>query len=318
LGEDMQRLARPCVIAFVTLIAATAARAQPAEPVTDDEPRAASEEVLIVDGSRSMANDWLTPPRGWQLGSALSYETARAGIGDHGLSFTDVVFLRLTGRAVVGGRAEVYGGVDLLPKQPSFTDERVYQGAHGGVLISVPHQLAIDLHLDEGELLGRAGQYGTARAGVVTRGLIDRVVAFQGEASAAWTPMRFDDGSRAWFAELTTTGSIVFRAPDGIAAAWLGFGFAFPLAHHGDLPGIGALDPRVRSDFRVGGVLSFIKHWDIYGEYAVLDRGDYASPATMVPILDGGFDQQQLTFGIVRHFGLDAEPPSSMNLAASR
>jgi hypothetical protein len=130
--------------------------------------------------------------------------------------------------------------------------------------------------------------------------------------------MRFDDGSRAWFAELTTTGSIVFRAPDGIAAAWLGFGFAFPLAHHGDLPGIGALDPRVRSDFRVGGVLSFIKHWDIYGEYAVLDRGDYASPATMVPILDGGFDQQQLTFGIVRHFGLDAEPPSSMNLAASR
>src|SRR5215831_13327619 len=74
--------------------------------------------VVVSGGARSMANDWIIPPRGWVLGSALSYETSRGGIGDHGLAFTDVAFLRLTARGVVKGRAEFYGGLDLLPKQP--------------------------------------------------------------------------------------------------------------------------------------------------------------------------------------------------------
>jgi hypothetical protein len=266
-----------------------------------------------------MANDWIIPPRGWVLGSALSYETSRGGLGDHGLAFTDVVFLRLTARGVVKGRAELYGGIDLLPKQPSFTDELVFQGAHAGVLVRLPHSLALDARIDEGALMEKTGLYGGARIGLVGRRIIHEILAYQGEVGASWTPLRFDQGDRAWLAELTTTGSIVFRAPEGSAAAWVGFGFAFPLAHKGTIPDVGALDPQVRSDVRFGAVVSLIKQWDVYAEYAILDRGDYTAARTMLPILDGGFDQQQLTFGIVRHFAQDKAPevPDEMNLAAA-
>jgi hypothetical protein len=311
----MTRLVLAAVMAASLPAFTSAARAEPARGAAD-----LGEEVL-VDGSnaRSMANDWIIPPRGWVLGSALSYETSSGGVGDHGLAFTDVAFLRLTARGVVAGRAELYGGIDLLPKQPTFTDEAVFEGAHAGVLVRLPHSLAIDARVDEGALMDKAGLYGGARIGLVGRKIEHEILAYQGEIGASWTPLRFDEGDRAWLAELTTTGSIVFRAPEGAAAAWAGFGFAFPLAHHGMIPNVGALDPRVRSDVRFGAVVSLVKQWDVYMEYAILDRGDYGAPRTMLPILDGGFDQQQLTFGIVRHFGQDRAPdvPDELNVAAA-
>ena len=303
--------------AFAVLVStAGAARAEPERAPADED---LGEDVVISGGARSMANDWIIPPRGWVLGSALSYATSRGGIGDHGLAFTDVAFLRLTARGVVKGRAEFYGGIDLLPKQPSFTDEPVFEGAHAGVLVRLPHHLGFDARLDEGALENGAGIYGGARAGLVGRRIVHEILAYEGALSASWTPLRFDQGERAWLAEVAATGSIVFRAPEGSAAAWVGFGFAFPIAHAGALPGVGALDPQVRSDVRIGAVVSLVKLWDVYAEYAVLDRGDYTAPRTMLPILDGGFDQQQLTVGIVRHFGQDREEnvPPEMNMAAS-
>ncbi|HTJ41031.1 MAG TPA: hypothetical protein VL463_03020 [Kofleriaceae bacterium] len=298
----------------IVLSSSVAARAEPERSLDEGET------ISVAGGAsaRSMANDWIIPPRGWTLGSALSYETSRGGIGEHGLAFTDVVFLRLTARAVVKGRAEFYGGIDLLPKQPSFTDELVFQGAHAGVLVRLPHSLALDARIDEGAMMEKQGLYGGARIGLVGRRVEHEILAYQGEVAAAWTPLRFDQGERAWVAELTTTGSIVFRAPEGMAAAWAGFGFAFPLAHKGSLPQIGGLDPQVRSDVRFGAVVSLVKKWDVYAEYAIFDRGDYTAPRTMLPILDGGFDAQQLTFGIVRHFAQDEQPdvPPEMDVAS--
>ena len=64
----------------------------------------------------------------------------------------------------------------------------------------------------------------------------------------------------------------------------------------------------MRSDFRIGSVYSVVKSWDVYVEYAVIDRGDDTAPRTVLPILDGGFDQRQLTFGIARHFARDPRP----------
>jgi hypothetical protein len=311
---------RTTAIGLVLILTSAISGVAFAEPERAPAAEDMGEDVVMSGGARSMANDWIIPPRGWVLGSALSYETARGGIGDHGLAFTDVAFLRLTARGVVKGRAEFYGGLDLLPKQPSFTDEPVFEGAHAGVLVRLPHHLGFDARLDEGALENGAGIYGGARAGLIGRRIVHEVLAYEGEVSASWTPLRFDQGARASLTEVTANGSIVFRAPDGIAAAWVGFGFAFPVAHSGSLPGVGALDPHVRSDVRIGAVVSFIKEWDVYAEYAVLDRGDYEAPRTMLPILDGGFDQQQLTVGIVRHFGQDKrddddDVPPEMNVA---
>jgi hypothetical protein len=53
-------------------------------------------------------------------------------------------------------------------------------------------------------------------------------------------------------------------------------------------------------------VLSLVKKWDLFVDIAVVDRGDSTNPATRLPILSGGFDQQQIIFGITRH--IEAKP----------
>jgi hypothetical protein len=60
------------------------------------------------------------------------------------------------------------------------------------------------------------------------------------------------------------------------------------------------VDPQPRLDFHVGTVLSLDK-WDLFAEFAVVDRGDMVDPATRLPVLDGGFDQRQVMFGVTRH-----------------
>ena len=49
-------------------------------------------------------------------------------------------------------------------------------------------------------------------------------------------------------------------------------------------------------------MVSIVKNWDVFVEYAVVDRGELSDAATRLPILDGGFDQQQAIFGVARHF----------------
>ncbi|MCE9580442.1 MAG: hypothetical protein K8W52_45405 [Deltaproteobacteria bacterium] len=297
-----------------TAIAAALMLAAAAVPaVAQPEAAPAMAESLTVSGgssggsARSMSNDWLIPARGYQLGTSLSYAMSDGGFGDRGLKFSDVAFLRLDGRVVVGGKAEIFGGIDLLPKQPTFTDDSVFEGAHVGARVKLKKWLAADVRVDEGSLMSGLGLYGSAQAGLFARRVMHESLVFQGSIGGSWSPMRFDAGNNAWFAEVATAGDVVLRLPEGWAAFWVGFGFAFPVAHHGDVPGVGAIDPQVRSDFRLGSVYSVVKSWDVYVEYTIIDRGDDAAPRTVLPILDGGFDQKQLTFGIARHFARTAK-----------
>jgi hypothetical protein len=296
-------------IAIVAIIAVVLGWAAPAHAQHESAPAMA--ESVSVTGSggsaRSMANDWLIPQRGYQLGAALTYVTSDAGFGDRGLKFSDVAFLRLDARVAVKGKVEIFGGLDLLPKQPTFTDEQIFEGAHVGARIPIKKWLAADVRLDEGSLMNGAGLYGGARAGLFARKILHDSLVFQGTLGGAWAPMRFDAGNNAWFAEVQASGDIVFRLPEGWAAFWVGFGFAFPVAHKGSIPDVGGLDPQVRSDLRVGTVYSVVKSWDVFVEYAIIDRGDASAPRTVLPVLDGGFDQRQLTIGIARHFARTAK-----------
>jgi hypothetical protein len=42
--------------------------------------------------------------------------------------------------------------------------------------------------------------------------------------------------------------------------------------------------------------------WDVYASLTIIDRGELERPETTLPILDGGFDQQQLTIGVEYRF----------------
>jgi hypothetical protein len=39
----------------------------------------------------------------------------------------------------------------------------------------------------------------------------------------------------------------------------------------------------------------------LFVDFAVIDRGELSDPSTRLPILDGGFDQRQVIFGVTRH-----------------
>jgi len=115
----------------------------------------------------------------------------------------------------------------------------------------------------------------------------------------------------AFLTELSANTSALFREPTGHWGAWLGIAYAVPVQHSGSDPTTGmAIDPQPRLDFHAGTVLSIVKEWDLFADFAVIDRGDLANPATRLPILDGGFDQKQIVFGVIRHIEGKRSTPS--------
>jgi hypothetical protein len=112
----------------------------------------------------------------------------------------------------------------------------------------------------------------------------------------------------AFLTELGVSTSALFSL-DRKWGAWGGITYAVPVQHSGNDPTTGvAIDPQPRLDFHAGTVLSLVKEWDLYADFAVIDRGDLANPATRLPILDGGFDQKQIVFGVIRH--IEGKKPS--------
>lgn len=109
-------------------------------------------------------------------------------------------------------------------------------------------------------------------------------------------------GPSAYLTELAVQTSALFRVPCGCWGAWIGIAYAVPVQHSGSDPTTNVpIEPHPRIDFHAGTVLSLVKEWDLYVDFAVINRGDLNNPATRLPILDGGFNQQQIVFGVTRH-----------------
>jgi hypothetical protein len=233
---------------------------------------------------------------GLELGAELRLLSSPA------IAITDVAFLTLRARKEINDRGEVFGTVDLLPKQPSTTDELVWQSASLGVNF-VPgscnwakRHLALTLDGKSGVLVDRDGYWGEARFGARGRKEMHKAVRFEGNLSALGTQLRPDARDNTWLVETALGGSVLFHDPDhGIVGGWLGFNYSLPVAH------ANSLEPQPRLDLEIGSVLSFVKHWDLFARFVVIDRGDADQMATQLPVLDGGFDQKQLVFGVTWH-----------------
>jgi hypothetical protein len=105
----------------------------------------------------------------------------------------------------------------------------------------------------------------------------------------------------AFMTEVAVSTTALFHGFRGTWGAWLGVGYAIPVQASGRDPTTQmAIDPQPRLNFHLGTVLSLVPSWDLFVDLAVVDRGDLGSPATRLPILDGGFDQTQVIFGVTR------------------
>jgi hypothetical protein len=273
------------------------AHASPPSPEAD---------VIMVSASsshRGVADDYLVLPEGGELTGQMRFVTAEPSLGGKALSFSDLALFGLSTRWSLGRHVELSGGVELLPKQPSYTSESTWQGAGAGLKVMIGTRSAIALGADLGPLLDHDGRFYRASASVEHRVPIHDFLTFDLRGGAD-TVSVLDPSRRAMVAEAAGEARALFHSDRGEWGGWVGLGYAVPFAHSGEDPTTQmSVDPRPRLDFHIGSVLALVQEWDLFVDYAVIDRGDLSNPATRLPILDGGFDQRQIVFGVTRHVG---------------
>jgi len=270
----------------------------------DDEKSAASAgETIGVTGAspRGVAQDYVVLPEGGELTGQMKFVMSEPSLGGERLRFSDLALFELAGRWSLHSRIELSGAVDLLPKQPSFTDEKPWQSVGLALRSSLGRRVAVALGGAGGHLLDHQGSWTRESLSLEWRKYIDEILQFDITGGVDGVGL-VDRGTTALVTEISAATSALFREPSGHWGAWVGIAYALPVDARGTDPTTGqSLDPQPRLDFRVGTVLSLVREWDLFAEFAVVDRGDLADPRTRLPILDGGFDQRQILMGVTRH-----------------
>jgi hypothetical protein len=265
----------------------------------------AAESVGVERSHRGVAQDYLVLPHGGELTAQMRFITSDAMLDGNALRFTDLALFGLSGRWSLFTKLELAASVELLPKQPSFSDEKPWQSVGFSLRSPLGRHVALAIGGGGGHLLAHQGRW-TAESATLEwkKPIHDEFLAFdlQGGVSGLGLSSPDTTTSTAYLTEVSLRTTALFHEPKGHWGAWLGIGYAVPVQKSGrdpttELP----IDPQPRLDFHVGTVLSLVQSWDIYVDFAVLDRGDQDNPATRLPILDGGFDQKQLIFGVTRH-----------------
>jgi hypothetical protein len=257
---------------------------------------------MEMGSMRSNASSWLILPRGSEATGELIFLTADAQTPDSApVRLTDIVIARASLRRSFGGKVELTAGIDGLPKQPSTTDELVWQGADLSARIGFKTKYAAYVNAGGGPLVADQGWWASTGVGVQRRAIVHETMSFQLAAGGSMTPLFFDGGEASWLGEVVVRGQTLFRV-EGYWGLWFGADFAFPVAHSDQIAGMD-FDPQPRVDLTVGTVYSVVENWDVYMQLGVIDRGDPGLAETQLPILLGGSDQTLFTFGITRHFG---------------
>jgi hypothetical protein len=302
-----------CTI-FVSLAGALAAAVSPASAQPYEQASASAGSTASFDSRRAKTRPSMLMSDGsLTVGADISFVTAAGGLGAGEILFTDLVLLRPRLRYALGDKSEVFAGTTLLPKQPSFTDELVWQGGYIGALFGISRRFAVFAQAAGGPLMDSAGWWTGFDTGVQARKVLEKVVVFQGALGGSGSFLWFDEDTaeQFWFAEVAAHGEILFQPPRGEVGAWIGVDYRVPVAHNPSGPDAlsgASLDPQTRVNFHMGFVLAALKGWDLYVEYSILDRGDIEAPATTLPILEGGFDQRHLVFGILRRYNIRTAP----------
>ncbi len=281
----------------------------------------AAETIMVSGGAsaRSKASDWMIMPSGTAtIGGTLRFITAPSGLGDQRMLFTDVVLMSLDARWSLEKRLEIFATTNFLPKQPSTTDELVWQSAAAGARIGVGRRYAVYTSFGGGPLLEGRGMWGAGDLGVQARKSLHPTLVLEGTAGGSYTGLFEQDRDQpSWLAETVMRGELVFRDPRGMMAVWLGTEFRFPVADGSSMStrGEAGYDPQTRVNVNLGVVLSYIQNWDIFASYVIVDRGDRSNPATTLPMLDGGFDQKHIIIGLTRRYRPSNRQRGSMTLA---
>lgn len=301
------------LLAIAVLITAWAndAQAQYSVPSQASRSSDSSDSVQLVSRTNeSMMIPREPPSLPWELGASLNFITSEESLGGKKLALTDVMLLRLHSMVSLG-RYEIFAGTDILPKQPSYTDEHVWQGSLVGVKAHVNENISVWARGQGGPQLDKAGYWLGGDAAAQYHYKLQEFLFFESALGLAHTHLLFkEDVGRAYFIdEVFTTVGLALRDPDhGKFGVWLNFDYYYPVFgrptnENPDPNTLGSLDPQPRVNVHLGAVGAITDNVSLFVDYSILDRGDLEEFTTTMPILNSGFDQSQIIFGFMRHFG---------------
>jgi hypothetical protein len=278
------------------------AHADTGRPIAAD---LAGESIAVERSHRGVAQDYLVLPSGGELTAQMRFVTAESMLDGDRLKFTDLALFGVSGRWSLFTKLEVSASVELLPKQPASTDEKPWQSVGFALRSPLGRNIALALSGGGGHLMNHTGMWTREALTLDWKKPIHRdFLSFDIQAGVQGLGLRDPDttSSTAFLTEVSLRTTALFHEPRGHWGAWVGIGYAVPVQASGRDPTTElAIDPQPRMGFHIGTVLSAVKKWDIFVDISVIDRGDDANPATRLPILDGGFDQRQIMFGVTRH-----------------
>ena len=272
----------------------------------EDGGRTGGEASIALDhGShRGISQDYLVRPSGGELSAQIRLVMSEPSLGQatEPLRLTDLGLFDLSGRWSLFSKLEVSGAVTLVPKQPSYTDEKPWQSVSFGLRSPLGRKVAVSMTGAGGHLLNHTGMWTREALMIEWRKPIAQVLDFGVTGGVDAFTLSDKGKPGGMFGEVVLATSALFREPSGHWGGWVGVAYALPVLSRGADPTTGMdLDPQPRLDLRLGNVLSITKEWDLFAEIAIVDRGDLSNPQTRLPILDGGFDQQQVMIGVTRH-----------------
>jgi len=235
-------------------------------------------------------------PSGGELSAQMRFFTADAMLDGDALEFTDLGLFGLSGRWSLFTKLELSASVDLLAKQPASTNEK---------RSPLGRNVALAVGGGGGHLMNHEGMWtGESLTIEWKKPIHDEFLAFDVQASVSGLGLSSPNTTKstAFLTEASVQTTALFHDPHGYAGGWVGIGYSVPVQYRGKDPTTErTIDPQQRLGFHAGAVLSPVKKWDLFVDFAVVDRGDRTNPATQLPILDGGFDQKQVIFGVTRH-----------------
>lgn len=290
------------VVVLVSAIGIETAFAEEGDGASERRRNLLWQDVTVVH-RRTVAEETIVLPPGVDVGGQLRMVMADGGVGAGAIDLTDVALFDATVTWALASRVQLDAAVSVFAKQPSTSGEQLVQGAHLGATVALAKRTAITAAGTLRPLLGVRGVALEDRLVVEHRHRLNKFVTFAlaGGGSSTW--LRETGKKRALIVEATGQAAVLAREPESIWGAWLGVGYSLPVVARGDDPvSAMSIDPQPRLDLRLGNAVQLAEHWDLAVEVAIVDRGDLAEPATRVPVLDGGFDQVQLVFGVSRRF----------------
>ena len=286
-------------LAALASLGGTAA-AETGRPMSAD---LAAGSIGVERSHRGVAQDYLVLPSGGELTAQMRLLTADSMLDGDKLKFTDLALLGISGRWSLFTKLELAASVDFLPKQPATTDEKSWQSVGFALRSPLGRHVALALTGGGGHLMNHSGRWIREALTLEWKKPIHReLLAFGVEAGVHGLGLAAPTTtSTAFLTELAVRTTALFHAPKGQWGGWIGLAYAVPIQASGRDPTTElAIDPQPRLDFHMGTVLSAVKKWDLFVDFAIVDRGDAARPETRLPILHGGFDQKQIIFGVTR------------------